>query len=101
MTKAINRVAPSHRLGGWGEDAAAEHLMGLGRQVVARNWRGEGGEVDLLPQADLASVRELIIELHPHIVGDEAIAALIGALKARRFAETGRIGKNIRLSRQG
>lgn len=61
----------------------------------------EGGEVDLLPQADLASVRELIIELHPHIVGDEAIAALIGALKARRFAETGRIGKNIRLSRQG
>ena len=48
MTKAINRVAPSRRLGGWGEDAAAEHLMGLGWQVVARNWRGEGGEVDLI-----------------------------------------------------
>ena len=48
MTKAINRVAPSRRLGGGGEDAAAEHLMGLGWQVVARNWRGEGGEVDLI-----------------------------------------------------
>lgn len=61
----------------------------------------EGGEIDLLPGANLTAVRELIIELHPHIVGEDAIRALISTLKERGFAETGRIGKNIRLSRQG
>ena len=48
MTKAIDRAALARGLGGWGEDAAAEHLVALGWQVVARNWRGEGGEIDLV-----------------------------------------------------
>ncbi|NLH69981.1 MAG: YraN family protein [Brooklawnia sp.] len=48
MTKAIDRAALARGLGGWGEDAAAEHLVALGWQVVVRNWRGEGGEIDLV-----------------------------------------------------
>lgn len=60
----------------------------------------EGGEVDLLPSADLTSVRELIIELHPHIVGDDSISSLITSLVKAGFKEKSRIGKNIHLSRR-
>jgi putative endonuclease len=35
-------------LGTRGEDAAVEHLTGLGMQVVARNWRCRHGEVDVV-----------------------------------------------------
>ncbi len=59
----------------------------------------EGAETAILPAADLSGLREMIIELHPHIVGDAATEALIGAMKDRGFAETGRQHKNIRLSR--
>lgn len=35
-------------LGRWGEDLAAEHLTGLGMQVLDRNWRCAEGELDLV-----------------------------------------------------
>lgn len=35
-------------LGRWGEDLAARHLVGKGYEVVARNWRCEAGELDLV-----------------------------------------------------
>ena len=44
----INNAAGPTRLGAWGEQAAAEYLSGLGWRVVARNWRGDGGELDLV-----------------------------------------------------
>lgn len=44
----INKAVGSTRLGAWGEQAAAEYLTGLGWQVVARNWRSDGGELDLV-----------------------------------------------------
>ena len=36
------------RLGIAGEDMAAQWYRDAGYQVVARNWRGEGGELDLV-----------------------------------------------------
>jgi putative endonuclease len=35
-------------LGRWGEDLAARHLLAKGYEVVARNWRCEAGELDLV-----------------------------------------------------
>jgi putative endonuclease len=35
-------------LGRRGEDLAAEHLVGLGYSVVARNWRCRQGEIDII-----------------------------------------------------
>ena len=45
-------------LGAWGEDLAARHLAGKGYEIVARNWRCEIGELDLVARdgADLAFV---------------------------------------------
>jgi putative endonuclease len=37
-------------LGRRGEDAAVEHLTGLGMRVVARNWRCRHGEIDVVAQ---------------------------------------------------
>lgn len=36
------------RLGKTGEDVAAEHLERLGWVILDRNWRGSGGELDLV-----------------------------------------------------
>ncbi len=35
-------------LGGWGEWIALKHLRKLGWDIVARNWKGFHGEVDLI-----------------------------------------------------
>ena len=59
----------------------------------------EGAEISLLQAADLSHLREIIVELHPHVVGDAATDAMIASICARGFAETGRMHKNIRLSR--
>lgn len=47
----------------------------------------EGAEVDLLPLIDFNGINKLIIELHPHIVGEEKIDALIDSLKKSGFRE--------------
>lgn len=44
MTDAGHRK----RLGNWGEGVAAAHLESLGYTILARNWRGAGGEIDLV-----------------------------------------------------
>ena len=59
----------------------------------------EGAEIDLLRAADLSGLREIIVELHPHIVGEEATRAMIDDVCARGFVDAGRIRKNVRLSR--
>ena len=43
----------------------------------------EGAEVEVLGGCDLAGVEVIVIELHPHIVGDDAIAALEAYLGAQ------------------
>ena len=40
------------RLGRWGEDTAASYLESVGHQIMARNWRGKSGEVDLITRHD-------------------------------------------------
>ena len=39
-------------LGRYGEDAAARWLAARGSEIVDRNWRGEGGELDLVARQD-------------------------------------------------
>ncbi|WP_051241989.1 FkbM family methyltransferase [Stappia stellulata] len=41
----------------------------------------EGAEADLLPNADLAMVNKIIVEMHPHVIGDARIGEL------RRYLE--------------
>ncbi len=45
----------------------------------------EGAEVELLKNTDLKSVRGLIVELHPHIVGQKKIDALVAELNSNDF----------------
>jgi FkbM family methyltransferase len=60
----------------------------------------EGAEIDLLTTADLSGVREIIVELHPKIVGVGPTKAMIDSIIDRGFIENGRIQDNIRLSRK-
>jgi putative endonuclease len=41
-------VTERAELGRWGEQLAAEYLIGLGWTVVDRNWRCRAGELDLV-----------------------------------------------------
>ena len=59
----------------------------------------EGVEIDLLRAADLSGLCEIIVELHPHIVGKKATRAMIDDVCARGSVDAGRIHKNVRLSR--
>mgnify|MGYP005853471703 CR=1 FL=1 len=36
------------RLGKWGEDLAADGLVAMGYEIVARNWRCAAGELDIV-----------------------------------------------------
>ena len=45
----------------------------------------EGAEIELLGNVDLKNIEHIIVELHPHIVGEDAIAALISSLKDRGY----------------
>lgn len=45
----------------------------------------EGGEIDLLPGADLSCVRKICLELHPEIVGEAAISDAVAGLMASGF----------------
>ena len=55
-------------------DAMAEVMAEIAPDVIVMDV--EGAETGLLPAADLSGVRAMIVEVHPHIVGAEAIAAM-------------------------
>jgi FkbM family methyltransferase len=53
----------------------------------------EGGETTVLPSARLDGIEKIVVELHPQIVGDAAIAALKSHLNQFGFTETRSIHK--------
>lgn len=54
----------------------------------------EGAETSILPASNLDGVKTLILELHPHIVSEAAIAAMKGHLQKLGFRETRTIHKS-------
>jgi len=59
----------------------------------------EGSETELLPAADLSGIASIIVEMHPHIVGEDAIAELGAKLQARGLREAARQHKTCLLVR--
>lgn len=59
----------------------------------------EGAEIDLLAEGALKGVESLLVELHPHIVGQEKIDALLASLETRGFVVTADREKNVLLKR--
>lgn len=51
----------------------------------------EGAETDVLPMADLSSVRIIIVELHPHISASEDVSHLIDSMGKMGFNVEARI----------
>lgn len=43
---------PPHHLGRTGEDEAARYLRSCSYLILDRNWRGSGGEIDIIALAD-------------------------------------------------
>jgi FkbM family methyltransferase len=54
----------------------------------------EGAETSILPASNLVGVKKLILELHPHIVGEPAVADLKTHLRKLGFAEKRAIHKS-------
>jgi hypothetical protein len=59
----------------------------------------EGAEIGLLKKANLSSIREIIVEVHPHIVGHEPIHDMVLHLEQQGFVEKKRQRKTIWFSK--
>ncbi|KPQ15239.1 MAG: methyltransferase, FkbM family [Rhodobacteraceae bacterium HLUCCO18] len=59
----------------------------------------EGAETQLLSSAPLDGIRAIVLELHPHIVGEEAIARLEAHLEASAFKKVAEDRKTVLLER--
>ena len=53
----------------------------------------EGAEVELLTNSSLSGVVQMIVEVHPHIIGTEKISHLNDSLVAMKFKMTAQKGK--------
>lgn len=71
-------------LGRWGEDLAAAHLTSLGMQVLARNWRCELGELDLVVRDVDGTVVFVEVKTRGG-TGFGSPAEAVGPVKARRL----------------
>ena len=58
----------------------------------------EGAEISLLSGSTLAGVKHIIVEIHPHITGEEQVAAMMAALKDKGFEPHVHEHKTIMLS---
>ncbi len=71
-------------LGQWGEQLAADHLISLGMQVLARNWRCELGELDLVARDGDGTV--VFVEVKTRAgTGFGEPAEAVGRVKARKL----------------
>lgn len=77
------------RIGDAGEDLAARHLEGLGWRVLARNWRGRSGELDLVAEdgATVVFVEVKARASRSHGLPEEAVDARKRARLARAALE--------------
>lgn len=89
-----DRFVGSSRYAGSGEDGREKLLTtSVSIQELIKQIRPtflimdiEGAEVDLASQGlDLCSIQKLCIEMHPKIVGDEAISQVVGRLLHQGF----------------
>jgi putative endonuclease len=72
-----------------GEDAAAAFLAAEGWEIVARNFRWRGGEVDIA--AALGGVIAFVEVKSWEKLGPEGLERALGADKRRRIVETAKI----------
>ncbi len=71
-------------LGQWGEDLAAAHLASAGMQVLARNWRCDLGELDLVVRDADGTV--VFVEVKTRAgTGFGSPAEAVGPVKARKL----------------
>ena len=71
-------------LGQWGEDLAAEHLAALGMHVLARNWRCDLGELDLVARDVDGTI--VFVEVKTRAgTGFGEPAEAVGRVKARKL----------------
>lgn len=56
----MGKGADAHRLGRAGEELAAQYLAEAGFVIVARNWRGRAGEIDLVARDVSADIDHLV-----------------------------------------
>jgi hypothetical protein len=47
----------------------------------------EGGEAELLPAIEWRGVRKLVLELHPHVIGEAKVRELTALIAAHGFRE--------------
>ncbi len=80
-------TAPHLRLGEIGEQRVAEHLIARGHRVLDRNWRGHGGELDLVTIRDgILHFVEVKTRTGSQTVG--GVWDTISASKRQRLART-------------
>ena len=53
-------MSHNQRFGRFGEDMAAEHYSRSGAEILARNWRGRQGEIDLIV-LDRSGLRPVLV----------------------------------------
>jgi putative endonuclease len=72
-------------VGALGEQLAVEHLVGLGLEILARNWRCRYGELDIVA-ADKATRTAVFVEVKTR-TGDAfgGVAQAVGPQKVRRL----------------
>lgn len=72
------------RTGRLGEDVAARHLTAAGWRIVERNWRGRGGEIDIVGLDADCLVMVEVRARHGQAYGDAAQS--LDPRKQRRMA---------------
>lgn len=70
-------------LGKWGEDLAARHLESQGYELLARNWRCQEGELDIVARRDNAIVFVEVKARSGLAFGEPAAA--VNSVKVRRL----------------
>ncbi|MBI5931005.1 MAG: YraN family protein [Chloroflexi bacterium] len=84
-------------LGQQGEAIAAQHLLGLGWQLIERNWRCRTGEIDLIMQDNKALVVIEVRTRRGRVAMENALASVNARKQAKllELATTYRFEKDI------